>query len=131
MANGKTGRSVSVKTWQARWDAFDALPREVKAACWDAMDRWDSKGVVEALGTGRATFGARDPVGARGYAVRQILRWDQHVLGERQTWLQRNQRRVGLRREQMPPSPHQQAEATMLRSHAEEYRHFAGRSPLP
>lgn len=117
MSNGKSGRGVSLATWQKGWGAFDALPREVKAVCWDAMDRWATRDVVKAMnaaGNGRANAAA----------VNSVLAWDSHVLGERKPWLLKGQMRVGMSKEEMPASPHRRAEATVLRSHIDEYRHL-------
>ena len=117
MSNGKNGHSISRAAWLKRWDDFDALPREVKAAAWDAMDRWDTKDITNTMR--RAGNG-----GASRAAVNALLAWDSHTLAERKPWLRKGEVRVGQRREDMPPSPHRRAEATVLRSHLGEYEHL-------
>ncbi len=110
MANGKRGRRITRAHYDKLWERFDALPASVKAACWDAMQPWHSGEIAQLA----------DRLGPGG-AILVIQNWDEDVCRERKPWLDPRRRQIGMSRAEMPRSPHQQAGATILRSHTNRY----------
>lgn len=111
------GRPASAAQVAAGREAFDALPVPVKAAIWDAMQPWCALWATDHL----RRHGERS-------TLAMIAAADAEIVAQRKPWMRRDQMRVGQRREAMPPSPHQAALATQMRSHTNLYRPEATRS---
>ena len=104
MAN-YSGRPASASRIAAGRAAFDALPLPIKAAIWDAMQPWCALWVSDHLRRHGTTA-----------TLAMLAEADAELIAQRKPWMRRDQMRVGQRREAMPPSPHQAALATQLRS---------------
>ncbi len=109
MAN-YSGRPAGEARIRASREAFDALPLPIKAAVWDAMQPWCALHISDHLRR----------LGVRA-TIAMIAEADADICAQRRPWMSDKQLRVGMRREDMPKSPHQAADATQLRSHAHLY----------
>jgi hypothetical protein len=94
----------------ASFKAFDRLPLSVKAAIWDGLTSWACQPVEK-------TCNARGPSSAANW----VLYGDQEERARRKLWLRPGQCRPGTKTKDMPPTPHQAAEATQPRSFAHLY----------
>lgn len=92
------------------WKAFDKLTPSVKAAIWDGMTIWACQPVLRCC-----------DLSGPSAAANWVLYGDHEERARRKMWLRPGQVRPGTKTKDMPPTPHEAAKATQLRSFAHLY----------
>jgi hypothetical protein len=97
------------------------IKKRIPKAEWlDNPDGWDKDKFIEETSEFLYTvYGIGNDQDKHTLAM--LAEADADLIAQRKPWMRRDQMRVGQRREAMPPSPHQAADATQLRSHAHLY----------
>ena len=110
MGNGRT-RSVNYKPRYTQMEAFDMLPKPIREALWEGAQKWDCGAILRKY---KKYAKERGEAYAVSKVVNTINRWHADEIREGKCW---RERRVGQRWDDVPKSPHVQAEATMQTSH--------------
>ena len=109
MGNGRT-RNINYKPRYTQMEAFDMLPKPIREVLWEGAQKWDCNWILR-------QYKKYEKEGGIEYAIKRsverINRSHQKEIEEGKCW---RERRVGQRWDDVPKSPHVQAEATMQTS---------------
>lgn len=111
MSNSRT-RRISYKPRFTQMEAFDMLGPETRAALREGPQEWDTGSILrrrdKLVKSSRCTLEAADKLIAK-----EVWRWHREEVREGYPW---RERKPGQRWCDVPPSPHNQADATLMTS---------------